>query len=105
MPIRNKAESRAVGVGEISRQLKEMAMQYQMFVLGLAQLNRNIEQRKEKTPLSSDIKDSGAIEQDADLIMLLTRNNTEAMCHVTKNRNGACGSVPLHFNGNAVMFY
>lgn len=105
MPIRNKAESRAVGVGEISRQLKEMAMQYQMFVLGLAQLNRNIEQRKEKTPLNSDIKDSGAIEQDADLIMLLTRNNTEAMCHVTKNRNGACGSVPLHFNGNAVMFY
>lgn len=104
MPIRNKVESRAVGVGEISRQLKEMAMQYQMFVLGLAQLNRNIENRKEKTPLSSDIKDSGAIEQDADLIMLLTRNNTEAMCHVTKNRNGACGVVPLHFNGNAVMF-
>ena len=53
---------------------------------------------------ASNIKDSGSIEQDADLIILITREKSEATLHVVKNRNGATGSVECNFNGNACLF-
>ena len=75
-----------------------------MTAFALCQLNREVENSKGGAPKASNIKDSGSIEQDADLIILITREKSEATLHVVKNRNGATGSVECNFNGNACLF-
>ncbi len=101
-------DNRTLEVTEISHALKALAKELNIPVIALAQLNRTNEQRKDKKPICSDIRESGAIEQDADLILLLHRDfiytkadndANKATLIVGKNRHGEIGDIPLIFNG------
>ena len=106
-------ENRVVVVGEISRSLKIMAKELNVPVVCLSQLSRAVESRTDKRPILSDLRESGAIEQDADSVMFLYRDeyyneNTEekgvAECIVAKNRHGETGAVKLQWIGQYQMF-
>jgi len=78
-------------------------------VLALSQLNRGIENRNDKTPQLADLRESGSIEQDADVVMFLYRDNDEVLedvkLAIAKHRNGGLGVVDLKFRGDRVRFY
>ena len=106
-------ENRVVVVGEISRSLKIMAKELNVPVICLSQLSRAVESRTDKRPILSDLRESGAIEQDADSVMFLYRDeyynpNTEetgtAECIVAKNRHGETGTVKLQWVGQYQSF-
>jgi replicative DNA helicase len=107
-------ESRQQEVSEISRQTKALARELEIPIIALAQLSRKVEERKDHEPMMSDLRESGSIEQDADLIMLLYRPayyepENEALkgvayVNVAKNRNGPTGKVQLHFQKNQMRF-
>ena len=101
-------ENRVTVVGEISRALKIMAKELNVPVICLSQLSRAVEGRTDKRPILSDLRESGAIEQDADVVMFLYRDeyyneNTEekglAECIVAKNRHGETGTVKMQWFG------
>ena len=107
------SENRVVVVGEISRSLKIMAKELNVPVICLSQLSRAVESRTDKRPILSDLRESGAIEQDADSVMFLYRDeyynqNTEekgvAECIVAKNRHGETGAVKLQWVGQYQSF-
>lgn len=102
-------ESRVQEVGAISQGLKNLARELRIPVLALSQLNRGIENRTEKSPQLSDLRESGSIEQDADVVMFLYRNDENAMedvkLSIAKHRNGGLGVVDLKFRGDRVKFY
>ena len=109
----NKRESRTQEVSEISRILKSMAKELNVPVLALAQLSRLVEQRQDKTPVMSDLRESGSIEQDADLILSIYRDdyynkNSEkpglAKITILKNRSGMTGDFELIFRGACTNF-
>ena len=111
--IEGKGENRATTLGEISRGVKAMAKELAVPVLLLCQLNRLVTGRTDKRPLISDLRESGAIEQDADVILMLHRDDYYnpdsqykgvAECIIGKQRNGPTGMVPLAFMAEFARF-
>ncbi|HEY8539152.1 MAG TPA: replicative DNA helicase [Steroidobacteraceae bacterium] len=113
MQVPGTKENRATEISEISRSLKALAKELSVPVIALSQLNRSVEQRTDKKPVMSDLRESGAIEQDADLIMMIYReevydkNTTRkgiADIIIAKQRNGEIGEFPLTFLGKYTKF-
>ena len=102
-------EGRVQEVGAISQGLKNLARELKIPVLALSQLNRGIENRTEKTPQLADLRESGSIEQDADVVMFLYRNDDNNLedikLSIAKHRNGGLGTIDLKFRGDRVKFY
>jgi len=102
-------ESRVQEVGAISQGLKNLARELRIPILALSQLNRGIENRTEKIPVLADLRESGSIEQDADVVMFLYRNDDanleDVKLAIAKHRNGGLGTMSLKFRGDRVKFY
>jgi replicative DNA helicase len=108
----NERETRQVQIGKSSRGLKKLAQELKIPIIVLSQLNRGIENREDRRPRLSDLRESGDQEQDADMVILLHREHaydrtvppSETLAIVAKNRHGAKRDVKLHFNAECMKF-
>ena len=117
MKADSSSENRALELGSISRSLKLLSKELECPVLALSQLNREVDSRKDHRPMNSDLRESGSLEQDADLILFLMRSSMyrenkeengddgKALLIVGKNRNGALRDIDLQFVGEYTSFY
>ena len=110
---KRKSDSRQQEISDISRSLKVMARELNVPVIALSQLSRAVESRPDKRPMLSDLRESGAIEQDADIVLFLYRDayyNKESPtpniseCIVAKNRHGNTGTVKMIWDGQFTRF-
>lgn len=120
-PGEEKYENRVQEVSKISKGLKRLAREFEVPMLSLAQLSRAVEQTQNKSPQLSHLRDSGSIEEDADLVMFIYRaayyaqaeqlemmseaDKCRADINIAKHRNGATGDIALHFNPSLTTFY
>lgn len=117
-PKSRRYDNRNNEIGEISRGLKVLAKELKVPVIALSQMNRAVENRADRKPMLSDLRESGSIEQDADIVMFLDRSRDEkeaerdnrpdkncANVIVAKNRQGATGEVTLAFNSETMRYY
>ncbi len=102
-------ENRVQEVGEVSQGLKNLARELKVPVIALAQLSRAVESRGTKEPQLSDLRESGSIEQDADVVCFLFRTDDDireqVRMKIAKHRNGSLGNVDLYFRGDRIRFY
>lgn len=116
----DKTENRVQEMSKISRGIKQLAREFDVPILALAQLSRNVESRQNKRPMLSDLRDSGSLEQDADVVMFVYRDAYYAQqegrevaedkkniadISIAKQRNGPTGDVQLYFQPEQAMFY
>ncbi len=112
MDAEESRDSRQEQIAKISRRLKQLARELNVPVIALSQLNRGVENREDRRPRMADLRESGAIEQDADLVLLLHRpeyydpNDQPGVAEliIAKNRSGATGSVKFAFLKNLTRF-
>jgi replicative DNA helicase len=113
---KSKSENRVQELSQITRALKNIAKEFQIPVIALSQLSRNVENRINKRPVLSDLRESGSIEQDADLVLMLYREKyynlniekdekiTPAELIIAKHRNGPLGTIELAFQNDPTKF-
>jgi replicative DNA helicase len=116
-----KTTNRVQELSQITRSLKTIAREFNVPIIGLSQLSRNVENRIDKKPILSDLRESGSIEQDADLVLMLyqnklqtptqnnnpenIKNNNIVEIIIAKHRNGPIGNVKLKFDEQHTKFY
>jgi replicative DNA helicase len=116
-----RVENRVQELSQITRSLKTLAREFNTPIIGLSQLSRNVETRIDKKPILSDLRESGSIEQDADLVLMLHQNQTpnseQINSHdnkkldqsieiiIAKHRNGPTGVINLRFDKQQTKFY
>jgi replicative DNA helicase len=112
-----KVENRVQELSQITRSLKTIAREFNVPIIGLSQLSRNVENRIDKKPILSDLRESGSIEQDADLVLMLyqaitqadssdnTKHNNIIEIIIAKQRNGPIGSIKLNFDAQQTKFF